>query len=278
MALQFPEISPFVFQIGGFGVRWYALAYLAGFILGWRYSLSLAAKDEEEGTASNSPTRTHIDDFLSWAIVGVLLGGRLGYVFFYQPSFFMANPLEIIKIWHGGMSFHGGALGVITAMILFSHFRKVSLFRLSDIICAAVPIGLFFGRLANFVNAELYGRVTTVPWGMIFPGQTLPRHPSQIYEALLEGLVLFGVLAILIRKPAFKDRPGFISGAFLFGYGMMRGLVEFVREPDSYLGLFAGWISMGQILCLPMILVGAALMVFVSRKGMVLSAPAKTNA
>lgn len=262
MAIQFPDISPFVFTIGDFGVRWYALAYLTGFLLGWRYCLSLAGEKPEK----DLPAKGHIDDFLSWAIVGVILGGRLGYILFYQFDYFMHNPAEIIKIWHGGMSFHGGALGVMAAMILFARKRKINLLRLSDLIAAAAPIGLFFGRIANFINAELYGRITDVPWGVIFPGQSQPRHPSQIYEALLEGALLFVILAVLIRKPKLRERPGTITGIFLIGYGIARASIEFVREPDAYLGLFAGWISMGQILCTPMIILGTGIIVYAGNK------------
>lgn len=261
MALVFPALDPVALSLGPLEIRWYALAYLAGFLLGWRYCLMLAGK--EEGVR---PDKDDIDDFLSWAVAGVILGGRLGYVLFYQFSLYMADPLEVLKIWHGGMSFHGGVLGVIAAMVLFSRVRGIELLRLSDIVCAAAPIGLFFGRLANFVNAELYGRVSDAPWAVIFPGQEQPRHPSQIYEALLEGAILFVILNFLIRRPALREKNGIVSGAFLIGYGLFRALVEFVREPDAYLGLFAGWISMGQILCLPMILCGAGLILYAGRK------------
>jgi phosphatidylglycerol:prolipoprotein diacylglycerol transferase len=266
MAIQFPDISPVALSLGSLDVRWYALAYLAGFLLGWRYCLYLAAKAGE----GMRPSADDIDDFLSWAVVGVILGGRLGYVLFYQPALYLADPLEVLKIWHGGMSFHGGVLGVMASMVLFSRFRKVLLFRLSDIVCAAAPIGLFFGRTANFINAELYGRISDAPWAVVFPGQMQARHPSQVYEALSEGALLFLILFILIRKGALQNRPGLVSGVFLICYGVFRGAVEFVREPDAYLGLFAGWISMGQILCLPMILGGAVLVVYSSCKARVL--------
>lgn len=247
------NIDPIAFSIGPIVIRWYALAYLAGFLLGWKYCLSQVNEGEEK-----RPNRTDVDNFLTWAIIGVIIGGRFGYVMFYQPAYFMENPNEIYKIWRGGMSFHGGMLGVMVAMFGYASKHKFQIFKLSDIVCAAAPIGLFFGRLANFINAELYGRVTDRPWGVIFPGQTEPRHPSQLYEAALEGLVLFIILYILSKK---GSKSGVITGVFLIGYGVFRALVEFVREPDPQIGLIAGYFSMGQILCLPMMLAGLVVII-----------------
>lgn len=260
MAIPFPNIDPIAFSIGPFDVRWYALSYMAGILLGWRYALSLAVRaHEEEAAEPRKPAVSDIDDFVTWAVIGIVVGGRLGYVLFYAPEIFLNNPPEIFMIWKGGMSFHGGMLGVLLAMALFAKKRDVPLLRLSDIVCAAAPIGLFFGRLANFVNAELYGRFTDVPWGVIFPdGSNRPRHPSQLYEAALEGLALFVVLGLMMRSPAIRNRPGLISGTFLAGYGAARMFVENFREPDIQIGYIAGFITMGQILCLPMILLGAA--------------------
>lgn len=254
----YPEIDPVAFSIGPLVIRWYALAYLAGFLIGWRYCMHIAGFDE-----GKRPNAKDIDDFLPWAIVGVILGGRLGYVLFYQADYYFANPGEIYKLWHGGMSFHGGTLGVIASMILYSWRQKISLLRLADFVAACAPIGLFFGRLANFINGELYGRVTQSSWGMVFPhaGEE-PRHPSQLYEAFLEGLVLFILLAVAVRIKAVRDRQGMVAGLFLIGYGVFRSVVELFREPDAYLGLFWGSISMGQILSLPMALAGVALCVF----------------
>ena len=269
MAFRFPDIDPVAFSLGPVSVRWYALAYMVGILLGWRYCMRLAAKD-----SGVKPDPDDMDDYLTWAVLGIILGGRLGYVFFYEPSVFMADPAQIFMIWKGGMSFHGGMIGVLISMFIFSYYRKIPLLRLTDIICAAAPIGLFFGRLANFVNAELYGRFTDLPWGVIFPdGSELARHPSQLYEAALEGVVLFIILAVLIQKPKVRNRPGLVSGAFLLGYGTFRGLVEFVREPDAQIGLIGGVITMGQILCLPMILGGFALIVYSLRKDVDLSPP-----
>ena len=254
------NIDPVAFYIGSWPVRWYALAYLAGFVIGWKYCLSLVSK---EGGAR--PNAEDIDGFLVWAVVGVILGGRLGYVLFYNFDFYLNNPGEIYQVWKGGMSFHGGMIGVLIAMFAFEKYRQVNVLRLSDIICAAAPIGLFFGRIANFVNAELYGRVTTMPWGVVFPnGGDLPRHPSQLYEALLEGLVLFVILYLMTRSDKVKD--GMVSGVFLIGYGVFRALIEFVREPDAQIGYIGGMVTMGQLLCLPMIIMG--IMVFIySKKG-----------
>ena len=249
---EFPNIDPVAFSIGPIALRWYSLAYLTGFLLGWRYCLVLA--DRSGGVR---PSRDDIDDFLPWAIGGVILGGRLGYVLFYQFEYYMANFGDILKLWHGGMSFHGGALGVIVALFVFSAMRRISVLRLADYVAACVPIGLFFGRIANFINGELFGRVTDASVGMVFPrGGPLPRHPSQLYEALLEGAVLFVLLFVLVRSKFAQKNPGVVAGGFLAGYGVMRGCVEFYREPDAHLGLVGGMISMGQMLSVPMILAG----------------------
>ena len=264
---EFPQIDPVAFSVGPFSVRWYALSYLAGFILAWRYCMKLADLDDER------PDRKDIDDFLVWAIVGVLLGGRLGYVLFYQFEYYAANPVDIFKLWHGGMAFHGGALGVIIALILFSHARQISFRRIGDIVCAGVPIGLFFGRIANFVNGELYGRVTDSPLGIVFPsGGPLPRHPSQLYEAILEGAVLFMVLWALMKMPSVRARPGSVAGTFLAGYAFFRAVVEFFREPDAHLGFVYGAFSMGQLLSVPMIAFGLILIVLALKKRHVQSA------
>lgn len=254
------NISPVAFWIGSFPVRWYALSYLAGFLIGWKYCLSLVRVHDESGLRPNGED---IDNFVSWAVFGVIIGGRIGYVLFYNFEYYLQNPAEIIMIMNGGMSFHGGMVGVIGAVIAYTYKHKISILKLSDIVCAAAPIGLFFGRIANFINAELYGRETTAPWGVVFPGQTEARHPSQLYEAALEGIILFAILFVLSRR---KMSPGIVSGAFLLGYGIFRALIEFVREPDMHIGLIGGVVSMGQILCLPMILGGCALILYASKK------------
>ena len=251
LALPFPVIDPVALEVGPLAIRWYSLAYVAGLVLGWRYMLALTGKPAHTVEKKDS------DDFLLWATLGVILGGRLGYMFFYKPAFFLENISEIPAMWHGGMSFHGGALGMLAATILFCRKRGISLFTFGDLICAAVPIGLFFGRIANFINGELYGRATGVAWGMVFPrGGPEPRHPSQLYEGALEGALLFIVLAVMIYRFEALRRPGLVAGVFFAGYGLSRYLVEFVREPDAHLGVLFGFITMGQILSLPVILAG----------------------
>lgn len=270
MALIFPEIDPVAFSVGPVVVRWYALAYMAGFLLGWKYVVYLVRRyyGEEADARGRRLTVLDIDDFLPWAIIGVILGGRLGYVLFYQFEMYMSAPLAVLRIWEGGMSFHGGASGVIIAMILYARRRDLPLMRLTDMVCCAVPIGLFFGRLANFVNGELFGRATDVAWGMVFPhGGDLARHPSQIYEALLEGVLLFAVMAVMVCSESVRRRAGVLSGVFLIGYGAARFLVEYFREPDMHIGLIGGFISMGQILCLPMIAGGIVAMMYGIKNG-----------
>lgn len=252
MTIPFPDIGPVAFSIGPLPIRWYALAYLAGFLGGWRYILYLAGKDQ-----GVRPNKMDIDDFLPWGILGVILGGRVGYVLFYQFEMYLRNPLEILQLWHGGMSFHGGAAGMIIAMILYAWKHKIYVLRLTDWVCCAVPIGLFFGRIANFINGELFGRVTTSPLGIIFPyGGPLPRHPSQLYEAVLEGAVLFLILFALAHNKWVRARPGIISGVFLIGYALGRITVEFFREPDAQIGFIMGSFTMGQLLSVPMIIGG----------------------
>jgi phosphatidylglycerol:prolipoprotein diacylglycerol transferase len=262
VTLTFPNIGPELFHIdsfqifgltlGPFALRWYALAYIVGLLIGWRYCVWLARKPPA------TVTTLQLDDFLVWAIIGVILGGRLGYVLFYQPSQYFADPVMILQLWHGGMSFHGGTVGVIIALILFARLRKIPFLALCDIVTAAVPIGLFLGRLANFVNAELYGRATDVPWAMVFPSdpEQVPRHPSQLYEAGLEGIVLFSVLFVLMQNESVRRRHGLVTGVFLAGYALARIVAEFFREPDAFLGFIAAGTTMGQWLSLPMLIAG----------------------
>ena len=251
MALHFPDIDPVALRIGPLAVRWYALAYIVGIILGWRHVRGIAASPPKV----MSPEET--DDLVVWCTLGIVLGGRLGYVLFYQPGYFADNPVQILELWHGGMSFHGGLIGVITALILFARHQKLPFFMVGDAVVCAVPIGLFFGRLANFVNGELFGRPSDVPWAMIFPrGGPEPRHPSQLYEAMLEGALLFLVLYVL-RKRGYRARPGLIAGAFLIGYGIARIVAELFREPDAIRGYLAFGTTEGQLLSIPLILYGA---------------------
>ena len=250
-ALAFPAIDPVAVEIGPLTIRWYALAYVVGLLLGWQYVRYLAEK------RIDGLTTRHADDLLVWGTLGVVLGGRLGYVLFYQPGYYLSHPAEILLVWQGGMSFHGGALGVLVAIILFSRVKRIGLLSIADAVCAQVPIGLFLGRIANFINGELYGRPSDVPWAMAFPGGGLePRHPSQLYEAVLEGLVLFAILAAAAHVRRLARRPGTIAGLFLTGYGVARIVGELFREPDAFLGFILPGISMGQVLSLPMIVVG----------------------
>ncbi|MGA3305057.1 MAG: prolipoprotein diacylglyceryl transferase [Stellaceae bacterium] len=251
LTIPYPVIDPVLIAFGPLVIRWYALAYIAGLLIGWRYCLWIAAHPPQ------IVSREQVDDFLTWATLGVILGGRAGYVLFYKPGYYLENPGEIVALWHGGMSFHGGTLGVLAALALFSRQRKISFLEFADIIACAVPIGLFFGRIANFINGELWGRATDVPWAMVFPtGGPEPRHPSQLYEAGLEGVVLFLLLFALLRCGA-RNRPGMICGAFLLGYGVARITVEFFRQPDANLGFLWGGATMGQLLSLPLLLIGA---------------------
>jgi phosphatidylglycerol:prolipoprotein diacylglycerol transferase len=262
MALQFPNINPVAVSLGPLKIRWYALAYLAGFLLGWRYVLYLIGLDQDRRDGVRRVEKVEIDDFMTWAILGVILGGRIGYVLFYDLGMYLQHPLQIFEVWQGGMSFHGGAMGVIIAMIVFAARRKIPVLRLTDLVCCAVPIGLFFGRVANFINGELFGRVTDAPWGMVFPnGGDLPRHPSQLYEAGLEGLTLFTILCVLAHREKIRSRPGIISGVFLIGYALCRITVENFRQPDAQLGFIFAAVTMGQILSVPMIIFGLVLIV-----------------
>ncbi len=254
--LPFPNIDPIAIHIGAFGVRWYSLAYLAGILLGWWF-----VKKEQARKPVANLTPKALDDMVMWAVLGIVLGGRLGYVLFYKPAFYFANPVQIFHVWEGGMSFHGGLIGVILAFLLFCHRHKIPFLSLMDVVACAVPIGLFFGRVANFINGELFGRETAAPWGMVFPyGGELARHPSQLYEAGLEGLLLFAVLFALLKYTAARDKPGLLSGVFLIGYSLARLAAECFREPDAHLGLLFEFITMGQLLCLPMLMLGLYLL------------------
>jgi phosphatidylglycerol:prolipoprotein diacylglycerol transferase len=262
MAIDYPHFDPVALHIGPLAIRWYALSYIAGFILGWRVARRLT-----ELYPDQKPSRVAIDDLLSWVMLGVIAGGRLGYVIFYKPLHYIENPHEILMLWQGGMSFHGGALGVIVAMFVFARRHDLSFLRIADIVTVCVPIGLFFGRLANFIHGEFYGRTTNVPWAVIFPNAgPEPRHPSQLYEAVLEGLVLFAILLVAIRTAWIRQYSGTVAGLFLLLYGVFRAGIEYLREPDAHLGYLWGAISMGQILSLPMILSGALVIAYVRRK------------
>lgn len=256
-ALAFPAIDPVAFPVGPFEVRWYSLAYMAGLIGGWLYARRLVRRPRLWG-AVRRPREADLDDMLLWCALGVVLGGRVGYVLFYNFDAYLADPAEILAVWHGGMSFHGGFLGTVLAIVLFARSRGLSALSLLDLAAAVVPIGLFFGRVANFINGELWGRTAPdLPWAFVFPtGGPVPRHPSQLYEALGEGLFLFMLLALIVRLGALR-RPGLVGGVFVAGYALARVVCELFREPDAHLGyLFGGWVTIGMLLSIPMLLLG----------------------
>jgi phosphatidylglycerol:prolipoprotein diacylglycerol transferase len=259
--LTYPNIDPVLFQIGPFAVRWYALAYVAGIVLGCLYADWLNKKPV---TLKGLKV---FDDFMTWIIFGIILGGRLGYVLFYNFGYYIGHPLDIFKVWEGGMSFHGGFLGVLAATVLFCRKKNYSIWPLLDLAACSAPIGLFFGRIANFINGELYGRLTDSKFGMVFPnGGPWPRHPSQLYEAVLEGLLPFLFLFLLANFTKIKERPGVMSGIFLCCYAAARITVENFREPDAQIGFLFANVTTGQMLSFPMIILGAIVIIIAARR------------
>ena len=260
LVLPYPQIDPVLIEIGPVAIRWYAVAYIAGILLGWWYAVRLVRSARYWGAWGGKPplSAEQVDDFILWATLGIIVGGRIGYILFYglvyQPDLY-ADPMQWVMIWEGGMSFHGGLLGVILAVVLFSIIKRLDMVRVGDVVASVVPIGLFTGRIANFINGELFGKPTDMPWAMVFPnGGPEPRHPSQLYEAALEGIVLFIILRVMARLGAF-NRPGLIIAAFLFFYGTFRIIGEIFRDSDQLIG--DGTVSMGQALSAAMF-VGAA--------------------
>jgi phosphatidylglycerol:prolipoprotein diacylglycerol transferase len=257
--IPFPDIDPIAFSIGPLAIHWYGLAYVVGILVGWSYARRLIANGRLWRDGQAPMTAAHLDDFVVWIALGIVLGGRIGYVLFYDLQAVSENPLRAFEIWNGGMSFHGGLIGTSIAIILFARRNAIPIWSLFDVIAAVVPIGLFFGRIANFVNGELWGRVSTVPWAIVFPtGGPLSRHPSQLYEAGLEGILLFLVLAFVTHRLLTLKTPGLTGGVFVIGYALSRIFVEFFREPDAQLGYLLGtsWLTMGMVLSTPMIVVG----------------------
>ncbi|MBF0285130.1 MAG: prolipoprotein diacylglyceryl transferase [Magnetococcales bacterium] len=256
--IAYPHLDPVMLQIGPLALRWYGMMYTLSFLLAWPLITHRAQRFLPRLTADG------VGDLMVWLIVGVVLGGRLGYVIFYKPAVYLAAPLDIIKVWEGGMSFHGGFMGCLLAGWWFSRKQGLSFLEVTDLAAPAVPVGLFFGRIGNFINGELWGRMSDVPWAMVFPNAgPVPRHPSQLYEAALEGLLLFAVLMFLGRK---AQPPGFLIGVFIAGYGLSRFVVEFAREPDAHLGLLSLGLSMGQWLSLPMVFLGFGLSLWAPRR------------
>lgn len=274
--MVFPEFDPVLISIGPLPIRWYALAYVAGIMGGWWYAGVLASRDHLWRPNRAPVDKTGVDDLALYITLGIILGGRLGYALFYQPHLYAdlftggtwGDRLALFRLWDGGMSFHGGFLGVALAIVLFARKRGLNLLSLGDLIAPVVPIGLFFGRVANFINGELWGRETDVPWAVRFcndriralygvcPAGEAPRHPSQLYEAGLEGLLLFGILWLAVWKVKLLQKPGYVTGLFLLGYGLSRALLETVREPDVGMPDFALGLTMGMMLSIPMILAG----------------------
>lgn len=285
-AIEFPAIDPFVFRVGGFGLRWYALAYIAGLLIGWRYVAGLMKREALWPGGRPPMTPLETEALLSAMAIGVILGGRLGFVLFYRPGYYFENPLAIVKTWEGGMAFHGGFLGAVLAIILFSLLGKRPMLSVGDAVACATPIGLFFGRLANFINGELVGRAWDGPWSMLFPtwdprvrewvylGDEVLRHPSQLYQAALEGLLLFLVLRWVSHGLGGLRRPGLCIGVFLAGYGIARIIVENFRQMDDFIAgegyaLMIGpyGVTMGQALSAPMVLAGLAIIFWARRRG-----------
>ena len=266
-ALTFPVFDPVAVAFGPFVIRWYALAYIGGILLGWFYARSLISNAKLWG--GQSPiTLADFDDFILWVTFGIILGGRAGYVLFYNFDHFAANPGDILKVWEGGMSFHGGFMGCVFAVVLFCLKRNLPILTLGDLTCAVGPIGLLLGRIANFINSELWGRATdeSVPWAMVFPnGGPVLRHPSQLYEAALEGVVLLIILGVMARRGALR-RPGMILGAFLLFYALARIICEMFREPDPQLGFLWQGLTMGMILSIPMVIAGLCVMIYAWRR------------
>ena len=260
------NFSPIFLDFGLFQIKWYSLAYIIGITLGWVYATKIIKKSEINNYNYLPIKKSEFDDLILYLIIGIVLGGRVGYIVFYDLEYYTQNLLEIIKIWRGGMSFHGGLLGVILATLIFSNKTKNNFFKFSDIISCVAPIGIFLGRVANFINGELYGKISTVPWAIIFPNDGYePRHPSQLYEAILEGIVLFILINFFAFKKKLLFKPGYISGYFLISYSILRTIGECFREPDKHLGYFFTYFSLGILLSL-LTLISGCLIIFLSKK------------
>jgi phosphatidylglycerol:prolipoprotein diacylglycerol transferase len=265
LVIAYPEIDPVALQLGPLPIRWYALAYIAGLVIGWWLARRIVASERLWGGVPR-PTPQSLDDLLVYAAVGVVFGGRLAYVLFYNLPHYMADPADILAVWNGGMSFHGGLVGAALGIWIFARQYKVPVLPVADVCATVAPLGIFFGRIANFIKPELWGRPTDVPWAMVFPGGgPLPRHPSQLYEAGLEGLVLLLVLGIVVQSGGLR-RPVLASATLGIGYGVARITSEFFREPDPQLGFLFGGATMGMLLSLPLIAVGIALLVHALRR------------
>ena len=260
------NFNPILIDLGFLEIRWYSISYIAGIILGWLYAVNIINKNSKYKYSSFQNTKKDFDDLIIYLIIGIILGGRLGYVFFYNIEYYIQNFLEIFKIWQGGMSFHGGLVGVIIATLIFSKNKKTSFFIYTDIICCAAPIGLFLGRIANFINGELYGKISTLPWSVVFPNDdNISRHPSQIYEAILEGIILFILINFLALKKHLIIKTGYVSSFFLISYSILRIFSENFREPDQHLGYLFNYFSMGTLLSILTLIFGFLIIFFIKK-------------
>ena len=259
------SFDPVLIDLGLFQIRWYSLAYIAGIVLGWIYANRIIRKISNKNSLA-PVTLAQFENLIIYLIIGIIIGGRLGYVIFYNFQYYSENLHEIIKLWQGGMSFHGGLLGVVIATYIFSNITKINFFKFADIICCVTPIGLFLGRIANFINGELFGKVSTLPWAIVFPNiDNIPRHPSQIYEAVLEGIVLFILINFFALKKQLLFKPGYTSGLFLILYSILRVFGEIFREPDEHLGYLFNYFSMGTILSIATFLAGCIIIFFIKK-------------
>jgi len=260
------NFDPILIDLGWFQIRWYSISYIAGIIFGWMYAIKIIKQSTNNNCNFVPVKQLDFNDLIIYLVLGIVIGGRLGYVFFYNSNYYSQNFLEILKIWQGGMSFHGGLLGVIVATFVFSKVKKINFFKLSDIISCVAPIGIFLGRIANFINGELFGKISTLPWAIIFPnGGNIARHPSQIYEAILEGIILFILINFFAFKKKMLFKPGYTSGFFLISYSILRIFSEIFREPDEHLGYFLKLFSMGTLLSLFTFIVGFLIILFIKK-------------
>jgi phosphatidylglycerol:prolipoprotein diacylglycerol transferase len=267
LVVAYPAFDPVALQIGPLAIRWYGLAYFVSILIGWWYVRRLVTDGRLWGARPPPMTLADADDLLLWMTLGVIVGGRLGNVLFYDPGYYLRDPLAVLRLWEGGMAFHGGLIGTILAMTIFGRRRRIPVLSLFDVAAAATPIGLFFGRIANFVNGELWGRPSSVPWAMVFPeAGPEPRHPSQLYEALLEGVLLFLILRVVTHMLGGLQRPGLTGGIFIAGYGVCRIISEFFREPDPRLEQLSGFLTMGMVLSAPMVLIGIFAAIWAARR------------
>jgi len=260
------NFDPVLIDLGIFQIRWYSLSYILGILIGWMYANKIIKSTSNNKYNFNQVTTKHFDDLIIYLIIGIIIGGRLGYVILYNFDYYTQNLLEIFKLWEGGMSFHGGLIGLIISTVLFSRKKDINFFKFLDIISCVAPIGIFLGRIANFINGELYGKVTILPWGVIFPNAgNAPRHPSQIYEAMLEGVILFLIINYLAIKNKFLYRPGYTSAIFLILYSIFRIFSEIFREPDIHIGLLFNYFSLGTLLSLVTIIFGLFIILFIKK-------------